>query len=51
MAHHILVVDDDPTQRRLLQVVVERLGFSVASSASGAEALAYLDGPKGRTSP
>ena len=47
MAHHILVVDDDPTQRRLLQVVVERLGFSVASSASGAEALAYLDGPKG----
>ncbi|NWH09073.1 MAG: sigma-54-dependent Fis family transcriptional regulator [Alphaproteobacteria bacterium] len=47
MAHNILIVDDDPTQRRLLQVVVERMGYPVATASTGHEAIAYLDGPKG----
>ncbi|MFN9928585.1 MAG: hypothetical protein ACK53I_16780, partial [Phenylobacterium sp.] len=30
MAKTVLVVDDDPTQRRLIQAVLERDGFLVA---------------------
>ncbi|MDP3400605.1 MAG: hypothetical protein Q8R97_05740, partial [Brevundimonas sp.] len=30
MAKTVLVVDDDPTQRRLVQAVLEREGFAVA---------------------
>lgn len=35
----VLVVDDDPIQRRLLSVHLERSGFSVITSESGEEAL------------
>ena len=35
----ILIVDDDPTQRRLLEAVVERLGYDLTSVASGEEAI------------
>ena len=38
----ILVVDDDPTQRRLIQAVLEREGFNVAHADSGPAALAHL---------
>jgi DNA-binding NtrC family response regulator len=47
MAHTILLVDDDPTQRRLLQAQVEKCGFQAAMAASGAEALDILNSPKG----
>ena len=47
MASLILIVEDDPTQRRLLQATVERQGFAVATAPSGAEALAFLDGARG----
>ncbi|MBL9097937.1 MAG: sigma-54-dependent Fis family transcriptional regulator [Alphaproteobacteria bacterium] len=47
MAHTILVVDDDPTQRRLLQAQVEKAGFQVLAAASGQEALDLLSSPKG----
>ena len=30
MTKTVLVVDDDPTQRRLIQAVLEREGFAVA---------------------
>ena len=39
MAKTVLVVDDDPTQRRLLQAVLERDGHAVVHAASGGEAI------------
>ena len=42
MAKTVLVVDDDPTQRRLIQAVLEREGFGVAQAEGGEEALARL---------
>ena len=42
MAKTVLVVDDDPTQRRLIQAVLEREGFGVAQAEGGHEALARL---------
>ncbi|MDB5460542.1 MAG: tacA, partial [Caulobacteraceae bacterium] len=44
MAKTVLVVDDDPTQRRLIQAVLEREGFGVAQAAGGEEALSRLAG-------
>jgi DNA-binding NtrC family response regulator len=38
----ILVVDDEESLRRILQVQLERRGFSVAAAKDGEEALAFL---------
>jgi DNA-binding NtrC family response regulator len=43
MAKTVLVVDDDPTQRRLIQAVLEREGFAVAHAQSGDEAIQHLN--------
>lgn len=48
MPHRILVVDDDPVQRRLLQGLLERHGYSIDVVASGRDALNLLESPKGR---
>ena len=42
MAKTVLVVDDDPTQRRLIQAVLEREGFAVAHAENGDEAIKRL---------
>ncbi|MFZ5720562.1 MAG: sigma-54-dependent transcriptional regulator [Pseudomonadota bacterium] len=42
MAKTVLVVDDDPTQRRLIQAVLERDGFAVAHAQGGDEAIQRL---------
>ncbi len=42
MAKTVLVVDDDPTQRRLIQAVLEREGFVVVHAESGDEAISKL---------
>ena len=42
MAKTVLVVDDDPTQRRLIQGVLEREGFLVAAAEGGEQALDRL---------
>jgi DNA-binding NtrC family response regulator len=42
MAKTVLVVDDDPTQRRLIQAVLEREGFAVVHAENGDEAIGRL---------
>ena len=42
MTKTVLVVDDDPTQRRLIQAVLEREGFGVAHAESGDAAIKHL---------
>ncbi len=48
MAKTILIVDDDPAQRRLLQSVVSALGYTTSVVSNGADALELLRGRKGR---
>ncbi|MBL8549343.1 MAG: sigma-54-dependent Fis family transcriptional regulator [Hyphomonadaceae bacterium] len=43
MAKTILIVDDDPAQRRLLQAAVERAGFSTRTAEGGREAVDCID--------
>ena len=43
MANLILVVDDDPVQRRLLEATVRRFGYDVEALDSGEAALARLE--------
>ena len=40
---HILVVEDDPHARRLMQTVLERGGYSVYTAKDGLDALALMD--------
>jgi DNA-binding NtrC family response regulator len=42
MAKTVLVVDDDPTQRRLIQAVLEREGLSVVHAENGDQAIDRL---------
>ncbi|OYX69671.1 MAG: sigma-54-dependent Fis family transcriptional regulator [Caulobacter sp. 32-67-35] len=42
MSKTVLVVDDDPTQRRLIQAVLERDGFAVSHAENGDAAMAHL---------
>jgi len=43
VAKHILIVDDDPTQRRLLSALIERQGFRTRTAGSGSAALEQLE--------
>ncbi len=43
MGKTILIVDDDPAQRRLLQAAVERNGFKTRTAESGAQAVSAVD--------
>ncbi|MBV8427161.1 MAG: sigma-54-dependent Fis family transcriptional regulator, partial [Hyphomicrobiales bacterium] len=47
MPHTILIVDDDPVQRRLLEAMVRRFGYEPVIAIDGAEALANLSGARG----
>jgi len=46
-AKTILVVDDDPVQRRLMQAVCERAGFEVAQADGGKQALERVEAEAG----
>ncbi|MCC7251920.1 sigma-54 dependent transcriptional regulator, partial [Hyphomicrobium sp.] len=46
MAKRILIVDDDPAQRRLLEETIKRFGFETRSAMSGEQALEVLEGPE-----
>jgi DNA-binding NtrC family response regulator len=42
MTKRVLVVDDDPTQRRILEETIKRFGYAVSTAGSGEQALAAL---------
>ncbi|MGC2410228.1 MAG: sigma-54 dependent transcriptional regulator [Methyloceanibacter sp.] len=42
MPKRVLVVDDDPAQRRILEETIKQFGYTVASADSGDKALALL---------
>ena len=43
MSKRVLIVDDDPVQRRVLEEVIKRLGHETRSASSGEQAIAVLD--------
>jgi DNA-binding NtrC family response regulator len=45
MAKRVLIVDDDPVQRRLLEESVKRLGYEAKTAQGGEQALQILEGP------
>ena len=47
MAQTILIVDDDPVQRRLLEAAITRSGMSVVTAPGGQPALDLIGGPRG----
>ncbi len=47
MAKTILICDDDPTQRRLIQAVLEREGFAVLHAENGQQAYDRLSAAQG----
>jgi len=49
MAQTILIVDDDPVQRRLLEAAIARLGLITVSAPGGGPALDLLLSPRGDT--
>lgn len=50
MAALILIVDDDPIQRRLLEAMGRQFGYEVETAASGEEALTRLESQSARRS-
>ncbi len=49
MSKRVLIVDDDPAQRRILEEVIKRLGYQTRTAASGDKALDILLGPEAGT--
>ncbi len=47
MSTRILVVDDDPVQRRLMEAMLKRFGYEPETLESGEAALKKLDSPEG----
>ncbi|MDE2183922.1 MAG: sigma-54-dependent Fis family transcriptional regulator [Alphaproteobacteria bacterium] len=47
MAQTILIVDDDPVQRRLLEAAISRSGMTVVTAPGGGPALDLVNGPRG----
>lgn len=47
-ANTILIVDDDPTQRRLMRAVCEKAGYPVLQAESGEEAITKLQSEEGQ---
>lgn len=43
MPQTIFVVDDDPTQRRLMETVLARQGYKTISASGGREAITFID--------
>src|SRR5256885_16464609 len=41
----VLIVDDDPAQRRILEETIRRLGYETKTAQGGEQALQILEGP------
>jgi len=48
MVKTVLIVDDDPTQRRLMRAVCEKAGYPVLQADSGESALSLLQSQQGQ---
>lgn len=48
MSNTILIVDDDPVQRRLLEAATEKAGYATLIAENGGEALSILTGKPGK---
>ena len=46
MASRVLIIDDDPAQRRILEEMIKRLGLSAHAVDRGARAMEILRGPQ-----
>ncbi|KAB2849159.1 MAG: sigma-54-dependent Fis family transcriptional regulator [Hyphomicrobiaceae bacterium] len=46
MSKRVLIVDDDPAQRRILEELIKRFGYETRSVATGEQAIALLEGPE-----
>lgn len=46
MAKRVLIVDDDPAQRRILEETIKRMGFETKTLGSGEAAIDMLEGPE-----
>jgi DNA-binding NtrC family response regulator len=46
MVKRVLVVDDDPAQRRILEETIKRLGFDPKVAQGGDQAISILEGPE-----
>ncbi len=44
MAKRVLIVDDDPAQRRILEETIKRMGFETKTTGSGENAVELLEG-------
>ena len=47
----VLIVDDDPAQRRILEETIKRLGYETKTAQGGEQALQILEGPDRAPSP
>jgi DNA-binding NtrC family response regulator len=47
MSESVLIVDDDPVQRRLLEAMARRFGYRALLAEGGDAAMAMLTGPRG----
>ncbi len=47
MASRILIVEDDPAQRRILEELVKRFGFDASAADGGIKGIEVLNGPQG----
>ena len=47
MSKRVLVVDDDPAQRRILEEMIKRLGYDARTAQGGEHALQILEGAEG----
>ncbi len=45
MAKRVLIVDDDPVQRRLLEEMLKKFGFETRTAQGGEQAIQILEGP------
>jgi DNA-binding NtrC family response regulator len=49
MPAHVLIIDDDPVQRRILEEMIKRFGLGVFSVESGGKGLELTESPQGAT--